>query len=81
MWNGKSVAWKRFIKEWKAYWEIQGPVVGPKVKKWIFIRGLPERWKTHMRAYITDANWSYTDIVQFLDKQCDIMVPDWKKEQ
>ena len=34
-----------------------------------------------MRAYITDANWSYDDIIQFLGKQCDIMVPDWKKEQ
>ena len=80
-WNGKSLTWNRFMKEWKAYWEIQGPIAGPKVKKWIFIRGLPERWKAHMRAYITDANWSYEDIVNFLSKQCDIMVPDWKKEQ
>ena len=80
-WSGKSLTWKRFLKEWKAYWEIQRPIVGPKVKKWIFIRGLPEKWKTHMKAYITDANWTYKDIVQFLEKQCDIMVPDWRKEK
>jgi hypothetical protein len=33
-----------------------------------------------MKAYITDASWSFNDIVAFFDKQCDIMVPDWKKE-
>ena len=34
-----------------------------------------------MKAQITDNNWSFRDILTFLNKQCDILVPDWKKLQ
>ena len=57
-WNGKGLTWKSFRKEWKAYWEFQKGLVGPKQKKWIFIRCLPEKWRSHMKAHITDAEWS-----------------------
>ena len=33
-----------------------------------------------MKANITDADWNFKDIVEFLDYQNDIMMPDWKKE-
>ena len=79
-WDGKAFTWKAFMKEWRAYWEFQRGLVGPKAKKWIFIRCLPHKWKEHMKAHITDADWSYTDIVNFLEYQNNLMVPDWKKE-
>ena len=79
-WDGKGLTWKSFMKEWKAYWEFQRGLVGPKAKKWIFIKSLPDKWRSHMKAYITDADWSYKEIVEFLNQQNDIMVPDWKKE-
>jgi hypothetical protein len=79
-WNGEPLTWKTFMKEWKAYWEFQHGLVGPKAKKWIFIKSLPERWRTHMKACITDAEWSYKAIVEFLSHQNNIMVPDWKRE-
>ena len=79
-WDGQPLTWKAFMKEWKAYWEFQKGLVGPKAKKWIFIKSLPEKWQTHMKANITDADWTYKAIVEFLNYQNDIMVPDWKKE-
>ena len=79
-WDGKPLTWKAFMKEWKAYWEFQKGLVGPKAKKWIFIKSLPEKWQIHMKANITDADWNYKSIVEFLNHQNNIMVPDWKKE-
>ena len=80
-WDGKSLNWRSFLKEWKVFWGFQKPLVGPKAKKWIFIQSLPEKWRNHMKAYITDHDWKFRQIVLFLDKQCQIMVPDWKKLQ
>ena len=80
-WDGKSLTWKPFLKEWKVFWSFQKNLLGPQHKKWIFIRFLPDKWRTHMKAHITDADWSYHDIVAFLNEQCDILVPDWKKLQ
>ena len=80
-WDGCSLSRPSFVKEWRVYWEFQRDLLGSKVKKWIFIRCLPERWREHMKAQITDNNWGYKDIMAFMSKQCDIMVPDWKKLQ
>ena len=33
-----------------------------------------------MKAYITDAEWSYKDIFRFFDRQKDMISPGWKKE-
>jgi hypothetical protein len=81
VWDGKSLNWRSFLKEWKAFWGFQKGLVGSKAKKWIFIKSLPEKWQCHMKAYITDYDWSYRDIVDFLDKQCHILITDWKKLQ
>ena len=79
-WNGEGLSWKTFMKEWKAYWSFQRGLVGPKARRWTFISSLPDRWKDHMKANITDAGWTYKDIVDFLAYQNDITVPDWRKE-
>ena len=80
-WDGKSLSWKSFLKEWKAYWSFQKSLVSPDQKKWIFVRALPSSWKNHMKACILDNKWDYPDIVSYLGKNCDILVPDWKKER
>ena len=80
-WDGKGVNWKEFIKEWNIFWSFQKELVGQGAKKWIFIKSLPANWQLHMKANITDHNWDFDQIKAFLDKQCDIMVPDWKKIQ
>ena len=79
-WDGKPQNWSSFMKEWKVFWGFQRDLAGPKAKRWIFIKSLPEKWRDHMKAYITDAEWSYKDIVRFLDRQNDIILPGWKKE-
>ena len=78
-WDGKSLSWKNFMKDWKAFWSIQKDLVGYKNKKWLFLKCLPTRWRTHMKANVHDANWDFREISEFLKQQCDIMVPDWKK--
>ena len=79
--DGRSFSWKAFLKEWKVYWGFQRDMLGPKQKPWIFIRCLPDRWRQHMKAQITDSDWTFREILEFLNKQCNILVPDWKKLQ
>ena len=80
LWDGRSLRWKDFLKEWKAYWSFQKTLVDPEKKKWIFIRSLPEEWKNHMKTCILDSNWNYENIVQFLHRYCDVLIPDSQKE-
>ena len=76
MWDGKSLHWKDFLKEWVIFWSFQKDLVGREAKKWLFVKSLPSRWQKHMKSYITDLNWDFKEILQFMNRQCDILVPD-----
>ena len=78
-WDGEAPSWRNFLKEWGAYWQLQSTLLGPEAKKWMFIRCLPGRWQEHMRTYITDFQWEYSEIADFLGTQNKLLTPDWKR--
>ena len=53
VWNGKSLAWKDFMRDWNVYWSFQKELVDNQHKKWMFITCLPPKWHEHMKAYIS----------------------------
>ena len=80
-WSGKSLDWKTFWLEWRAYWNLNSQFYSSRAKKWVFIGCLPGEAQEHMRAYVTQRNWGFKRIVEFYKEQSRVLVPDWQRLQ
>ena len=80
-WDGKSTSWESFWKEWRVYWSLNKRLVAPEGKKFLFVQCLPSLWRDHMKAYITDRDWTFEQMRDFLFQQAKVLAPPWKRRQ
>lgn len=81
-WDGSSTTWKAFWLEWKLYWKTCKRLVGRQNKALFFVALLPRTphdWHGHFMALITEREWTFSQIAQFLHQQYTVLVPDWQK--